>query len=125
MGRDLNRERPRCAAAPGWTDISASPGCRNERNWRPGRWRSSPSGARAPPYLSVFRRPRWRQRTSITESAMKTIRILLADDHAVMREGLVLLINSQRDMRVVGQANDGREAIEQARLLRPDVAVLD
>jgi len=56
---------------------------------------------------------------------MKTIRILLADDHAVMREGLVLLLNSQKDMRVVAQATDGREAFEQARALRPDVAVLD
>jgi DNA-binding NarL/FixJ family response regulator len=56
---------------------------------------------------------------------MKTIRVLLADDHAVMREGLALLVNSQRDMRVVAQATDGQEAFERAQALRPDVAVLD
>jgi len=56
---------------------------------------------------------------------VKTIRVLLADDHAVMREGLVLLINSQRDMRVIAEATDGKDALEKARALRPDVAVID
>jgi DNA-binding NarL/FixJ family response regulator len=56
---------------------------------------------------------------------MKPIRVLLADDHSVMREGLVLLVNSEHDMRVVAQAADGREACERARAVKPDVAVLD
>lgn len=53
------------------------------------------------------------------------IRILLADDHAAVREALAVLIDSQPDMQVVAQAGDGDEAVERARQMRPDVAVLD
>jgi DNA-binding NarL/FixJ family response regulator len=56
---------------------------------------------------------------------MKRLRILLADDHKVVRDGLRLLIDSQRDMRVVGEAGTGKEALQQARDLKPDVAVMD
>jgi two-component system, NarL family, response regulator NreC len=52
-------------------------------------------------------------------------RVLLADDHAVLRAGLALLINSQRDMLVVAEAADGTEAVEAARKIRPDVVILD
>ncbi len=52
-------------------------------------------------------------------------RILLADDHALLREGLALLISAQADMEVVAQARSGREAVQLARQLLPDVAVLD
>ena len=53
------------------------------------------------------------------------LRILLADDHAILREGLRLLVESQADMEVVGQAGDGREAVQLAQRLRPDVVVMD
>ena len=56
---------------------------------------------------------------------MEKLRILLADDHAVVRAGLRMIIASQPDMEVVGEAADGREAIQQAERLRPDVVVLD
>jgi two-component system response regulator NreC len=56
---------------------------------------------------------------------MKKLRILLADDHKVVRDGLRLLIDSQRDMRVVGEAANGKEALKQARDLKPDVVVMD
>ena len=56
---------------------------------------------------------------------MKKLRILLADDHKVVRDGLRLLIDSQRDMRVVGEAGNGKEALQQARELEPDVIVMD
>lgn len=56
---------------------------------------------------------------------MKTIRIVLADDHAMLRAGLRMLINAQPDMEVVGEASEGRVAIERATALRPDVMVLD
>jgi two-component system response regulator NreC len=53
------------------------------------------------------------------------MRILIADDHAIVREGLRQLLNSQRDMEVAGEAQDGREALEKAKALRPDVTILD
>lgn len=56
---------------------------------------------------------------------MKKIRILLADDHKLMRSGLRLLIEQQPDLTVVGEAADGREAVALAKSLRPDVAVMD
>ena len=56
---------------------------------------------------------------------MTKLQILLADDHAVVREGLKRLIEAQPDMMVIGEAADGREAVEKATGLCPDVAVLD
>jgi two-component system, NarL family, response regulator NreC len=53
------------------------------------------------------------------------LRILLADDHATVRQGLKLLIDSQPDMIVVGEAAEGNSAIEQARTLEPDIIVID
>ncbi len=53
------------------------------------------------------------------------IRILLADDHAVMREGLARLLAQEPDFEVVGQSNDGQEAINQANALIPDVILMD
>jgi two-component system, NarL family, response regulator NreC len=56
---------------------------------------------------------------------MKQIRILLADDHTVMRRGLRLLLESHAEFGVVAEAADGRQAVEQAEATEPDVAVLD
>jgi len=56
---------------------------------------------------------------------MKKLRVLLADDHKVVRDGLRLLIDGQQDMRVVGEASNGKEALQQARALKPDVVVMD
>ena len=56
---------------------------------------------------------------------MKKITVLLADDHAVLRDGLKALVNTQPDMEVVGEADNGREAWQKARQLRPDVVVMD
>jgi DNA-binding NarL/FixJ family response regulator len=53
------------------------------------------------------------------------LRILLIDDHAVVREGLKALINAQEDMKVVGQAGDGKSALALAATLRPDIAIVD
>lgn len=52
-------------------------------------------------------------------------RILLADDHAILRDGLALVINAQQDMEIVAQADNGREAVRLARELLPDLVVLD
>ena len=56
---------------------------------------------------------------------MKKLRILLADDHKMVRDGLRLLIDSQRDMRVVGESGNGKQALQQARDLKPDMVVMD
>ena len=56
---------------------------------------------------------------------MEPIRILLADDHTVMRRGLRLLLESQAGFSVVAEAADGRQAVAQAELTQPDVAVID
>jgi len=56
---------------------------------------------------------------------MNRIRVLIADDHAVVREGLRQLLETQSDITVVGEASDGVEALEQARKLKPDVVLLD
>lgn len=56
---------------------------------------------------------------------MPKMRILLADDHVIVRDGLAVLINGQPDMQVVAQAGTGREALRHAMEMAPDVAVLD
>jgi two-component system response regulator NreC len=53
------------------------------------------------------------------------IRVLLADDHAMFRRGIAQFIGQEADMEVVGEAEDGHQAVEMANRLRPDVAVLD
>lgn len=53
------------------------------------------------------------------------IRILLAEDHETVREGLRLLVNAQPDMKVVGEVGDGRAAVDAVARLQPDVVVLD
>ena len=56
---------------------------------------------------------------------MNKIRVLVADDHSIVRHGLRELINSQTDMELVSEAKDGQDALEKANLMRPDVALLD
>ena len=56
---------------------------------------------------------------------MAKLRILLADDHETVREGLKAIVNGQPDMEVIGEAADGRAAVTEARKLQPDVVVMD
>ena len=55
----------------------------------------------------------------------KQIRILTVDDHPILREGIVSIIHSENDMTVVGEASNGREAIEVFKSKRPDVTLMD
>jgi DNA-binding NarL/FixJ family response regulator len=56
---------------------------------------------------------------------MKTTSVLIIDDHQMMREALVTILERQKDIKVVGQASDGREGAEKAAKLQPDVVTLD
>ncbi|MCW2119329.1 response regulator transcription factor [Flavobacterium sp. 7A] len=56
---------------------------------------------------------------------MKTIKIILADDHEIFRNGLSTLISNEPDMKVVGEASDGEQVIDMVKHLEPDVLILD
>jgi DNA-binding NarL/FixJ family response regulator len=56
---------------------------------------------------------------------IERIRILVVDDHPVVRDGLVAILSTQPDLEVVGQAGDGQEAVAQVKALQPDVILLD
>ena len=56
---------------------------------------------------------------------MKTNKVLLADDHTIVREGLRVLIETQSDLAVVGEAKNGQEALDQYKRTKPDILLLD
>jgi len=56
---------------------------------------------------------------------MTRLRIFLAEDHVMVREGLKALINAQSDMDVIGEAGDGQAAVQQAKELQPDIVIID
>jgi DNA-binding NarL/FixJ family response regulator len=56
---------------------------------------------------------------------MEKIKVLIADDHRVVREGLAAILKTKEDIHVVGEAQDGMEAVEKARALLPDVMLMD
>jgi DNA-binding NarL/FixJ family response regulator len=56
---------------------------------------------------------------------MRQIKILTVDDHPILREGIAAVIHGEQDMSIVGEASNGREAIEMFRSKRPDVALMD
>src|SRR5689334_24301781 len=56
---------------------------------------------------------------------MKTITVLLCDDHAIVREGLRALLEAAGDMQVIGEAEDGRQAVLETKRLQPNVVLMD
>ena len=56
---------------------------------------------------------------------MAKIRILIADDHALLREGIRAILSREPDLEVVGEAADGREAVERSKTLQPDIVLMD
>src|SRR5438874_9051157 len=88
----------------------ASPGCASGRCW----WAAA----------SMCARPGARARRSSSRWD-DPMRILIADDHGIVRSGLRLLLDRQPDMRVVAEASDGAEAVELALRERPDLCILD
>ena len=59
------------------------------------------------------------------KTAMKRIAVLLVDDHTVVRQGLRALLESEADLKVVGEAENGRQAVRLAKKILPDVVVMD
>lgn len=61
----------------------------------------------------------------MTSETARLIGVLAVDDHPLLREGIASLISKQSDMRLLGEASNGREAVEKFRLLNPDVVLMD
>jgi DNA-binding NarL/FixJ family response regulator len=59
------------------------------------------------------------------DKTLRRIKVLVVDDHTVVREGICALVSLQKDMEVIGEAVDGRDAIDKVRRLAPNVAVMD
>src|SRR6266852_2204667 len=64
-------------------------------------------------------------RREVMSSNPKPIRVLSVDDHPILREGIAALVNAETDMKLVAEASNGQEAVEQFRLHRPDVTLMD
>src|SRR5712692_6354521 len=75
-------------------------------------------------YIRQVRRTNKWQLGLLVRMTMK-IRILLADDHTILRAGLKMMLNAQPDMEVVGEAHDGRHAISEVQRLQPDIVLID
>src|SRR5437870_11598920 len=92
------------------------------QSWESPRWRSARSQSTVSFASSRVRRglgSSWRCRLS------ENIRVLIADDHAVVRQGLRALLEAQSDIELVGEAGDGGEAVRVANALRPDVVDIE
>jgi PAS domain S-box-containing protein len=63
--------------------------------------------------------------SNISDETNKKIRVMLVDDHAVMRQGLSSLLSLQPDIEIVGEASDGEEAVDMARKIIPDIILMD
>ncbi|MBI3742086.1 MAG: response regulator transcription factor, partial [Chloroflexi bacterium] len=56
---------------------------------------------------------------------IEPIRVVIADDHTIVRQGIRSLLQAEPDIKVIGEASDGREAVQLTRELKPDVVVMD
>src|SRR3954465_11771478 len=61
----------------------------------------------------------------LREECMRKIRVLLADDHTVVRQGLRALLDAEEDIEIIGEAENGRQALQLVKKLLPDVVVMD
>ena len=79
----------------------------------------------APTETAAPERPTTKPATASPPRETGKIRVMLADDHTVVREGLRVLLEAAEDIKVIGEADNGRQAVQMAKNLRPDVVVLD
>ena len=70
-------------------------------------------------------RPRKRHISDRGSTPMSSITVFLADDHAIVRDGLRYLLDAQTDIKVIGDASEGREAVRQISKLHPDIVIMD
>src|SRR5438034_2767409 len=102
-----------------------------EANWRSSRFRATAHDSK-----SLCRRKHRHMDKTMDKTADKimekttdktpdTVRILIADDHPILREGLRRLLEAESDLRVIGEAGDGIEAVKGVRRLNPDLLLLD
>ena len=99
-----------------WRVAYATSGCKSERGTERGAGVSGGSRCRFTSALEVG---------LMKAMAVRPTRILLADDHGVVRNGFRMILAAQSDMEVVGEASNGREAVEMGERLMPDVVVMD
>src|SRR5207245_3691923 len=78
---------------------------------------------------NVFIQRRWRVPWRVAQRGrgrhMRTITVLLVDDHAIVRQGLRALLGTATDIQVIGEAENGRQAVLETKRLQPDVVLLD
>lgn len=121
-GMGLFSLRERLTLSGGGIEVSSSLGKGSRVTvWVP----ASPHVATTPPVPMTMVPPKVRGDVSLGRAGGNRIRILLADDHAIVRDGLVFQLAQQADMEVVGVASNGESAIEMADALRPDVVTMD
>ena len=124
-----SREHP--ARTPEWRDQGCSRGRRTgirhvwggARRLRVGRHARASRAPRGPARGRVWGRERHDGRCRGADRM--SIRVLIVDDHAVVRAGLVMLINAEKDLEAVGEAGSARDAIFEARSAKPDVVLMD
>src|SRR5712692_8196253 len=85
--------------------------------------------SRSIPATGTAWRSKWKCRCAaeepLKEPMTRKIRVMLADDHAVVRQGFRLILAAQPDMEIVGEAGNGRDAVDLAEKLQPDIVVMD
>ena len=117
--------RERLGLLGGRMVIDSSPQCGTRVMLVAPRRNPKDSAGAAGTYEPAMRPARRPPAPAQTKPAPRALRVLLVDDHVVMRQGLSLLLKEEAGIAVVGEASDGEEALDLARALRPDVILMD